>query len=376
MKRDLENLARERFDLLVVGGGIFGACAAWEAVTRGLKVALIESADFGHATSANCFKVIHGGVRYMQHGDIARVRSSVKERSVLLRIAPHLARPLPIVIPTYGRGKQGKAFLHAGMTAYDLVTADRNRFIHDPARKIPGHSLLSRAEVLADYSWLDRDGNRDESRGPLTGGVLFYDGQMVSPERLTLAFVRSAADAGACVANYVKADSFLRSDDRIEGVTAEDVLTGERFDIRADTTVNAAGPWAEPLLSRSDDDLTLRRASTFSRDAWFLVRRPWVSVNALALQAQSRDPDALLSRDARHLFVVPWRGHSIIGVWHVVTDMDADDVNVPDADLRTFIDEVNWACPELDIRMDEVGAWNAGLGPDYADWCSLHHRSW
>jgi len=91
MKRDLEQLTRERFDLLVVGGGIFGVCTAWEAVTRGLRVALIESTDFGHATSANCFKVIHGGVRYMQHGDLARVRSSVKERSVLLRIAPHLA---------------------------------------------------------------------------------------------------------------------------------------------------------------------------------------------------------------------------------------------------------------------------------------------
>jgi len=252
-----------------------------------------------------------------------------------------------------------------------VVTADRNRFIHDPARKIPGHSLLSRDEVLRDYPWLDRDENRDGSRGQLTGGVLFYDGQMVSPERLTLAFVRSAADAGACIANYVKADSFVRSGDQVDGVIAEDVLTGEKFEIRAETTVNAAGPWAEQLLSRTDDGLTLRQASTFSRDAWFLVRRPWVSVNALALQAQSRDPDALLSRDARHLFVVPWRGHSIIGVWHVVTDIEPDDVDVPDADLSTFIDEVNWACPELDIRMDEVGAWNAGL-----DWCSLYHRAW
>lgn len=357
MRRDLNRLSRARYDVLVVGGGIFGICAAWEAVSRGLSVALIEQRDFGHATSANCFKVIHGGVRYMQHGDLPRVRASVRERSIFLKVAPHLARPLPIVIPTYGRGKQGKAFLHAGMTAYDLFTADRNRGISDPDRQIPAHRLMGRDEVLSDYPWLeDPDVEAD-----FTGAVMFHDGQMYSPERLALSFVLSAANAGACVANYVSAQSFLIENDRVIGVQAKDVLSGETFDIQAEYTINAAGPWAEPLLNSGNVKLSLKQASTFSRDAWFLLRRPWVANHSLAVQARNRDPDALLSRNARHLFVVPWRGHTIIGVWHVVTDMAADEVNVPDSDLEEFVTEVNWACPSLDISLNEVGAWNAGL---------------
>ena len=358
MKRDLTRLANERFDVVIVGGGIFGAACAWEAVSRGLSVALVEAVDFGHATSANCFKVIHGGVRYMQHGDIARVRSSVYERSTLLRIAPHLAKPLPIVIPTYGHGRQGKAFLTAGMTAYDLVTADRNRHIHDPKRQIPGHQLLGRAEVKESYPWL---GGQQANEPPCTGGVLFYDGQMYSPERLVLAFVRSAAEAGAAVANHLRATSFVTRDNRVVGLSVHDTITDQDFEIEGDITINAAGPWAEKLLEDSSHQLKLDRRSTFSRDAWFLLRRPWVSTDALALQARNKDPDALLSRSARHLFVVPWRGLTIVGVWHKVTDVSANDVDVPESDLQAFVDEVNWACPELDIKMDEVGAWNAGL---------------
>ncbi len=357
MKRDLQRLSRESFDVLVVGGGIFGICTAWEAVSRGLSVALIESVDFGHATSANCFKVIHGGVRYMQHADLARVRASVKERSVFLNVAPQLARPLPIVIPTYGKGKQGKAFLHAGMTAYDLITADRNRSIADPSRQIPSHQMLGRDEVLSQFPWLGESSEQSD----FTGGVLFYDGQMYSPERLALAFVRTAAEAGACVANYVRAQRFIRHGKRVTGVEAIDVISGDRFAIEAKVTINAAGPWAERLLADTGADFKLTRACTFSRDAWFLVRRPWVSENALALQARNRDPDALLSRNARHLFVVPWRGQTIIGVWHVVTDMAPDAVDVPDTDLEAFVSEVNWACPDLNITMNEVGCWNAGL---------------
>ncbi len=352
MQRDLDRLVTEEFDVLVVGGGIFGVATAWEAINRGLSVALIEAHDFVHATSANCFKVIHGGVRYMQHGDVPRVRSSVAERSTFLRVAPHLATPLPIVVPTYGKGKEGKAFLSTGMFAYEMLTADRNRGIADKQRHIPGHTTFSREETLEQFPWLETD--------ELTGAVLFYDAQMYSPERLGLAFALSAAKEGAALANYVAAKEFIRDGDSVTGVVAEDRLTGDRLKIRAKTVVNAAGPWAERLLDDAPN-LSLKHASTFSRDAWFLVRRPWVSELSLAVQARTKDPDALLARSARHLFVVPWRGHTLIGVWHVVTDVHPDEVTVPDADLEGFLDELNWACPGLDIKLDEVGAWNAGL---------------
>jgi len=132
MKRNVAALDGKEYDLIVVGGGIFGICAAWDATLRGLSVALLERGDFAHATSANCFKIVHGGIRYLQHADLYRVRESSHERNVLLRIAPHLVHPLPIAIPTYGHGVQGKAFLQAGLRAYNLITFDRNRGITDP----------------------------------------------------------------------------------------------------------------------------------------------------------------------------------------------------------------------------------------------------
>ncbi|MBT8439550.1 MAG: FAD-dependent oxidoreductase, partial [Gammaproteobacteria bacterium] len=167
MSRDIIGyLSDEHFDLVVVGGGIFAACAAWDAVLRGLKVALIEKEDFCSGTSANSFKMIHGGIRYLQHADVVRLWSSCRERSAMLRIAPHLVQPLPIVIPTYGYGKSGKWFLGAGMLLYDLLTLGRNRGIRDPARHIPLSRFLSREEVLGEYPDLEKQG--------LTGAALFY----------------------------------------------------------------------------------------------------------------------------------------------------------------------------------------------------------
>ena len=137
MKRAIGELADGTFDVVVVGGGIFGCCAAWEAAHRGQSVALIEQGDFSQATSANHLKMVHGGIRYLQHLDVPRVWESSHERSAFLRIAPHLVRPLPIVMPTYGYGMKSKNVLRAGMLFYDLLTLGRNRRIADPERHIP-----------------------------------------------------------------------------------------------------------------------------------------------------------------------------------------------------------------------------------------------
>ena len=125
------------FDLIVIGGGMFGAAAALDAAQRGLTAALVDRADFAGATSAHSFKMIHGGIRYLQHADVGRVRHSARARATFLRVAPHLVQPLPIVVPTYGRGMKSKAVLRAGMAAYDMLTFDRNRGIDDPAGRIP-----------------------------------------------------------------------------------------------------------------------------------------------------------------------------------------------------------------------------------------------
>jgi glycerol-3-phosphate dehydrogenase len=355
MQRDPTALARGEFDLVVVGGGIFGAAAALDAAQRGLKVALLERGDFGGATSAHSFKMVHGGVRYLQHADLPRIRQSARARAAFLRTAPHLVRPLPIVVPTYGWGMKGKPVLRAGLAAYDLLTADRNRLIADPSRRIPNARFLSRDEVLRDYPGLDRDG--------LTGAGIFCDGQMHSPPRLVLAFVQSAVAAGASCANYVAAERFLERGGRIVGVAARDRLTGDRLEVRARLVLNAAGPYAERLLERSLGR-GLAPPTPFSRDAYFVVaRRLLAGERALTLPSLTSDPDAVLSRGVRHLFLAPWQGCTLVGVWHKVHRGDPDRYAIGEDELLAWIAEINRAYDGLDLTLDDVAFGSAGLVP-------------
>ena len=352
MRRAVSALADKTYDLVIIGGGIFGICAAWDATLRGLSVALVESGDFAHATSANCFKIVHGGIRYLQHGDVVRLRHSSQERNALLRMAPHLVQPLPIVIPTYGHGMTGKEILGAALTLYDLITFDRNRGIRDPMRHIPRGRIISRPEVLELFPDLKEDG--------LTGGAIIHDGQMYSPPRLALAFLRSAVVAGAEAVNYVKATGLLHSRDRISGIEARDMLSGEQFKISAKVVLNAAGPWAEGFL-QLQPRLGLPLKSTFSRDVFFAVPRRFHGSHALTLPARTSDPDALVSRQHRHLLLVPWRTYTLVGVWHVVYKGAPDEFTVTEEELRLYIDEINETYPALGLGLDDISMWNAGL---------------
>ncbi len=352
MKRNLQELERNEYDLIVVGGGIFGACAAWDAASRGLKVALLEKKDFSHATSANHLKMVHGGIRYLQHGDVARVWESCRERTALLKIAPHLVRPLPIVMPTYGHGKRGKAVLGAGVSLYDLLTLYRNRGITDEGRRIPGGRLITRQEVLKYFPGIEQRG--------LTGAAVFYDAQMYSPQRIAISFLRSAASAGAEIANYLEVTRFLKVEGRIAGVGAKDVLSGERLEVRGKAVLNTAGPWAARLLE-TGMDLSLAPKPVFSRDVCFVVSRRLSSKFALACQTRTKDADAIMSRGGRHLFLAPWRDFTLIGVWHGVYKGAPDDVTVTEEELKAYLDETNEAYPGLSLSREDVTMVNFGL---------------
>jgi glycerol-3-phosphate dehydrogenase len=353
VKRDIAALTRHEYDLVIIGGGAFGACAAWDAAQRGLSVALVERGDFCHATSANHFKMVHGGIRYLQHADFPRLRESICERRALLRIAPHLVQPLPIAIPTYGKGWQGSAVLATGLRLYDLLAWDRNRGLRDPARRIPRSRLLSRPECLELFPQLERQG--------LTGAGLFYDGQMYNPPRLVFSFLRSAVQVGAQVANYLEATQFLyKKSHRVYGVRAQDVLSGEQVEIRGKMVLNTAGPWAEHLLAHSLG-LRLTPPTIFSRDACFVVARRLLGECALAVPGRTKDPDAIVSRQRRHLLIVPWRNATLIGVWHVVYTGSPDAFTVTEAELLGFLDEINAAYPALALTLEDIALWNAGL---------------
>src|SRR5215470_3631606 len=222
MKRNLKRLADERFDLLVIGGGITGACVARDASLRGLKVALIERNDFANATSAHNSKLVHGGLRYLRNLELGLVRESLKERRIWQRIAPHLVHPLPFLVPLYKAGLKGRATLSAGLTLYDLLSYDR-AWLEDPDQHLPGHSWLGAREALAQEPVLERPG--------LDGTFAYYDAQMYSPERLALECLIDADAHGAAVANYIEAKSFIVRAGRLEGAAVIDKLKDSRFDI-------------------------------------------------------------------------------------------------------------------------------------------------
>ncbi|MGH8137912.1 MAG: glycerol-3-phosphate dehydrogenase/oxidase [Steroidobacteraceae bacterium] len=353
IRRDLHRLGSETFDVLVVGGGAAGAATAREAALRGFNTALIEREDFSAGASAHCFKIVHGGIRYIQHGDVRRLRASCFERAVLLRIAPHLVSPLPFVIPTYGRGKSSRWFLGTGMLLYDALSADLNRHVADRARRVRRTRFLSRKETLELFP--------DIAAAGLSGAAVFEDGQMHNPPRLVLAFVGAASELGASVANYVQAERLTLEGSRIVGVEAVDRLEGSRFQIRARLVINAAGPWAEGLLQPLAPGYG--PAGTYSRDACFMVARKFDTPMALAVQGRSKDSDALLARNSRHLFLVPWRNSTLVGVWHSIVPRAPDSVGLPRAELRQFIDEFNTCYPNLQLREPEVRRADFGLVP-------------
>jgi glycerol-3-phosphate dehydrogenase len=352
MERHVSALSEVEHDLVVVGGGLFGACLAWEGTSRGLSVALVEKGDFCSATSANHLKVVHGGIRYLQHLDLRRVRESCRERSVLLRIAPHLVQPLPILMPTYGRGLEGRFVLNAGLRLYDVLTFDRNSGLSDVDRRIPAGRMLSPERCLELCPDL-------ETRN-LSGAGLFYDGQFYNPPRLVLAFLHSAAAAGAHVANYVEATGFIRRAKRIHGIVARDRITGDELTVRGRLVINAAGPWAAGLLDAALR-IRLHRAPMFSRDAGFAIRGRRTGNHAVAYRVHTKDPDAVLSRKGRHVFLIPWRDYTLVGVWHVVHTRGPEDFKVSEDDLQRFIDEINAADAGLRIRRDEISMVYAGL---------------
>lgn len=343
MDRNLQALAGPGFDLLVIGGGIHGACVARDAALRGLAVALVERGDFGEATSGNSLGIVHGGLRYLQHADLRRARASVRERAAWLRVAGHLVRPLPVLVPTYGGLRQGRALLAAALLAGELLALDRNRNV-PVDRRLPAGRLLSRRECEARFPAVDPRG--------LTGGVLFYDALMLDPDRLTLSVVQSAAEAGAVVANHLEATRFLRSGARVTGVEARDRLSGERLAVRARVTVNAAGPWTFALLARLDHG-PAPATPPLALAMNLVLGRSLTSGCAVGLPG----------RPGPYRFLVPCAGRSAVGTFYRPHAGDPDDAAVVPGDVERCLDELARSRSRPALGPADVRRVHAGLLP-------------
>ncbi len=335
MRRDLQALAEREHDLLVVGGGIHGAAAAWDAAQRGLKTALVEARDFGSGASWNSLKTIHGGLRYLQSFDLRRLRESVRERRALLRIAPELVRPLPFVVPVYGHGPKGREAFAAALRLYAWLSRDCSDGLRED-RRVPAGRLLSPDELRERVPGATPDG--------LTGGALWWDAQVVSSERLTVAFVRAAADAGAVVANHAEAVSLLRDADRVCGARVRDALTGADLEVRARLVLNAAGPGVDDVLRRGG----IRRPPIPMLRAFNLVlKRPVVSWEGVGGTA-----------DGRFLFLLPWRDRTLLG-----TDYAPADTLAGPTDVERILAKGVRAFPWAPLRRSDVALVHRGHVP-------------
>lgn len=341
MRRALDRLANETFDLLIIGGGVTGACVARDASLRGLRVALIERNDFANATSAHNSKLIHGGLRYLRNFELGLVRESLKERRIWQRVAPHLVHPLPFLVPNYGGGWKATATLRAGLTLYDVLSFDKG-WLDDPAQRLPNHSWLNKNRALATEPVLDGPG--------FEGALQYYDAQMYAPERLVLECILDADATGAAIANYVTAETLLNRQGRIEGCTVRDLETDAKIDVQAKVTLIAAGPWADIFLER-----TLGKPSTHK-----LMRSKGIHVLVPAL---TRKAALTVAAEGGHFFVLPWHGHTLLGTTDTAFKSDPDNVGVSEGDITEFFAFINKYLPGARLTREKVEHFYAGLRP-------------
>lgn len=354
MKRDLQRISGETYDLIIVGAGIYGATLLWEATLRGLRALLVEKGDFGLATSANSLKTIHGGVRYLQHADIQRMRESMRERRNLMRISPHLIHPLPVLIPTYGHGMKGREIMAAAMVVNDILSIDRNA-LDDPQKRIPNGKTISIAKTLEIAPGIKEEG--------LTGGAILYDAQVYNSERHILAFIRSAVERGADAVNYAPVTGFLRDGDTVTGVRCEDTLTGDSVEIHGKYVINTAGPWISHVLDMDDGPNTPEKLKLSMAMNVILPKLFDTYAVGISSTRVYRDTDALLDRGSRLLFFSPWRGKTMVGTEYEAYDGHPDEFRLTEKQIVNFVEEVNHAYPAANISREDVSFVHAGLLP-------------
>jgi len=350
MQRNPNRLENTEFDLLIIGLGSHGACAARDAALRGLSVAAIDQGDICGATSHNSLKTIHGGIRYLQHLNFKRVLESIKEQKTWLRIAPHLVKPLPFLMPTYGHGARGPLAMFAGVKLFQLFGLTRNKHLQADRHLPPG-------KIMSKHSCKELAPDIEETN--LTGGALWYDAQVEHADRAILQVAQHADELGAVVCNYVSATEFLIENDKVRGVTAEDKITSERFAIKAKTVINAAGPWASKLLAphhRLETNVSLIKSMNL------VTNRPAPEV-AMAVQSNLTS-DSVLGDTKRLYFIVPWLGKAVIGTTHFSFNEDADSLSVEHSEISDFIDEINKAYPTFNLSKEDVLYCYQGLSPE------------
>ena len=301
----MRSLGGRTVDLLVIGGGIIGAGIARDAALRGLSVALVEQHDLSSGTSSRPTRLIHGGLRYLEMFDFGLVRSDLKEREILLRIAKHLVSPLPFLLPLYRRGPLYRLKLRTGMALYDALSRKKS---------LPGRKRLSRTDALAQEPGLAPEG--------LVGAWRFYDAQVPYVERLVVENAIDAAEHGAFILTHAEAVSFVREGARVVGAVVRDGESGRALTLRAKLTVVATGPWLDRTLA------PLRRGTPLLR----LTK----GIHLVTPRA-TRQAHVLFADDDRLFFVLPWGDLEIVGTTDTDFHGDPAEAEATDEDVRYLV---------------------------------------
>ncbi len=332
-------------DLVVVGGGVYGAMLTLEAARRGLRPLLVERNDFGAATSWNSLRIVHGGLRYLQSLDLRRFRESVTERNWFLRNFPDLVEPLPCLMPLYQHGVRRTDLLGIALRLNDRLSRRRNRGVR-PDRVLPDGRLLTPDQVRQRFPSVGADG--------LRGGALWFDAVMRNSQRLLIEALHWAASYGAAALNYVEATELVRRDGRVAGLRLLDRVSGEPLEVRAETVVNCAGPWSAEVAGRLDG---VRREALFRPSLAFNVLLDREPLSDLALAVTAR------RAGARTFFMYPWRGRVLAGTYHAPWSHGVDDCTPGEELLERFLSELSEAVPGWAVGRDDVLRVFGGLLP-------------
>src|SRR5215210_3783478 len=336
-RRIPQDIGDHPFDLIVVGGGINGVGIARDAAMRGLKVLLLDKGDFGSGTTSWSSRLIHGGLRYLEFYEFSLVRESLSDREKLLKIAPHLVKPLLLAVPIYEHSKRGPAMIRLGMTLYDALSFDKS---------MERHKMLGREKTLERFPGLNPEG--------LKAAAIYYDGQAEYAERLAVENAISAREHGAVVLNYARATGAIVENGNVRGVEFTDVLTGKQHTAQAPVTANVAGPWVDEVLAGVKGHT--KRMMGGTKGSHFVVD-PFPGApqdEAIYYEAVS---------DGRPIFVIPWNGRYLIGSTDLRYEGDLDRVVADDAEIEYVINETNALIPTANLTPDDVLFSYSGVRP-------------
>ncbi|TGL17991.1 glycerol-3-phosphate dehydrogenase/oxidase [Leptospira levettii] len=334
----LDHLKKE-YDILVIGGGITGANVLWDATLRGYNCLLVEKNDYASGTSQATSKLIHGGLRYLKNFELGLVRESLSERRYLAKITPHAVHPMGFIIPI--RSLFQRIQLLLGMELYNLLSFDRNKEI-DPDVQLPKYRWNSAAETIYKVMGLGRKS--------LKGSFQYYDYANPNPEKHTTEFIISAKEKGAHAFNYLSVSALKKQNSGGYTVGLTDEITGKKYLVSAKVVVNSAGPWADLIEAMAGISAEKK-----------LVRSK--GIHAVVRNICGNECVVLSKRDGSHLFVIPWRGKTIIGTTDTAYEDDPDKFKVKQSELVDLIDEVNFSFGFAKLTLKDVDYYYGGLRP-------------